>query len=183
MILTRKSHNSNQYVHLNGTHRIMVPTDEEDIFRAYFELAYYHTVNDAEMYENAESIFLLHDSIKIFLQMACRKRETIQTLKMNRFEISIPYSRSNNIGKGMLTRYAINSLTTLLVTRENAYNFIAKREYKTLLLFKKILNSTTLSSITVLFDFLIESQREHIAFIAAEVPELFKAYKCLDQAA
>lgn len=170
MILTKESQNSKLYLHLNGSHHIMVPDGEEDIFRAYLELAYNHSINDAEMYENAESNSLVHDSKKIFSQMACRKRETAQLLKMNRSETSIPCSGSSNFGKGTLTRYVINSFTSLPVTLEGAYDFIAKREYKTLLLYKKILKSTTHSSINVLFDFLIESQHRHIAYVSAEIP-------------
>ncbi|MBN1129493.1 MAG: hypothetical protein JXA71_10930 [Chitinispirillaceae bacterium] len=161
-----ESQTSRQYVHFNGIHQATVPTSEGDILRAYIEFACHYTINDAEMYENAASLAPLGEQKQLFLQLACRKMVTLQQLKINRATPAVSYTPSKKTGNNSLSRYSMDLESTPLLTLEDAINLACWRENKTVLLYEKLSKPSSHKSITALFTFLIESQRENLKYLS-----------------
>jgi hypothetical protein len=169
MIQTKEAVVNRRPMHYNGIHHAMTSNDQEDLFRAYQSFACHHTINDADMYENAASIASLSEQKKLFWGLSGCKRAVVRNLKRNGSDNSVSFTSPKNTNAGTLTRHIIDLDTTPLITLEDAINLAYWRETKTLLLYEKLLKAAGLPSIKTLFDYLMETQREHIAYITQQL--------------
>lgn len=169
MVLTMEPESARQHLLFSGIHHSSATTSEDDIFRAYVEFACHRTDNDAAMYENAASLAPLYEQKHLFLQLAGRKRETLQKVRMTRSAGPFTLSSLKKAQGHSLAQYILDLETTPLLTAEDACNLATRRENKTLLLYEKLLSTATHASIRGLFEMLVASQREHIGYIATQL--------------
>lgn len=171
MNLTKDIVKDRRYLRFNGSSytAVIADKDEDEIFKAYIEFAYYHTINDAEMYEKAVLICRLKEQKTLFSQLACRKREVLNKLKMNRTNFTIALTPPGEIGLGSLNRYLPDMDTIHFFTLEDAFDFAYRRENKTLGLYNKLQKTTHYSMSKLLFDYLIEAQSNLIQYLDAQL--------------
>lgn len=175
MIQTIEPATNRHHFPCNGIHHATVSNEEKDLFRAYHSFACHHTVNDADMYENAASIASLNEQKNLFSGLAGSKRTVVQKLEMNGSYNPVSFTNRSKTNAGNLTRYIMDLDTTPLITLKDAINLAYRRENKTLLLYEKILKTASFPSIKILFDYLIETQREHIAYITQQLVDGWEA--------
>jgi len=123
MIQTKEAVVNRRPMHYNGIHHAMTSNDQEDLFRAYQSFACHHTINDADMYENAASIASLSEQKKFFLGLAGCKRTVVQKLKMNGSDNSVSFSSQRNTNVGNLTRYIMDldaAIATIMAALNSA---------------------------------------------------------------
>jgi rubrerythrin len=158
-----------QHLHFNGLRHATVGNGEEEILEAYLAFAYYHTLNNAEKYENAAANSRLDEQKTLFSQLACRKREVAHRLKSNRSDAALLFEREKKHPNFPQEGAEIDSEVDPLFTLNNAFDFAYRREYKTLAVYEKLAKAVHIPSVRVLFDYLMESQVEHIRYLDTQV--------------
>jgi rubrerythrin len=158
-----------QHVHFNGIHHTTVGNGEEEILEAYLAFAYYHSRSNAEKYENAAANSRLGEQRTLFSQLACRKREVVHRLKINRSDAALLFEMEKKSPGFPEEGSAIDFEVDPLFTLNNAFDFAYRREYKTLAMYEKLAKAVYISSVRILFDYLVESQMEHIRYLDTQV--------------
>jgi len=153
----------------SGIHHVRVIHDEEELSKAYFDFAYFHSKNAAEMYENAAMVLQLPDQKSLFLQLACRKRDVLNTLRMDRADTIVNITSVRKSNMGSMAKYLMDTELSPRTTLKESFDFAYGKETKTLALYQKMAAAANLGSIKALFDFLIESQRGHIQYLDSQL--------------
>lgn len=155
--------------HSNGFHRVTIIDNEDELSKAYFDFAYFHSRNAAEMYENAVAVLQLPEQKALFLQLACRKREVLNRLKMERSDTIVSGNSARKSGAGSFTKYLMDSELTPHTTLKESFDFAYGKETKTLTLYEKMSLAAYLQPTKVLFEYLIASQRSHILYLDSQL--------------
>lgn len=153
----------------NGIHHVTIINKEEELSKAYFDFAYYHSKNAAETYENAAGILKLPEQKSLFLQLAYRKRDVLNRLKMGRFA-AVDFDKSAKAsGAGAVVHSRFGVELSPQTTVKACFDFAYGKETRTLALYEKMSRAVHHHSIKVLFDYLIESQRGHILYLDSQL--------------
>lgn len=155
---------------LTGIHQVKAVDNEQDLFKAYSDFAYYHSSNAAEMYENGAAAVQSRDEKMLFLQLACLKRDMTNKLRMDRPNEPFSFAHSaRRSDANAYARYLMDVELSPRTTLKEAFDYAYDKEIKTLNLYEKMAKAAYLSSTKVLFDYLIESQRSHILFLDSQL--------------
>jgi rubrerythrin len=152
-----------------GIRHVRVISDEEELSKAYFDFAYFRSKNAEKMYENAAAVLPLPEQKALFLQLACRKRDVLTTLKMDRPDTVVTYNSARQSGLGSMVKYLMDTELSPHTTLKESFDFAYDKETKTLALYEKMAGVANVRSTRVLFDFLIESQRRHIQYLDSQL--------------
>lgn len=150
----------------NGIHRVIIIDEKDALFEAYLEFAFFHTLHDAVRYERIAAGSHSHEWKYLFAQLACRKREVLQTLKRNRSEfVSLDFAHREK-NETVLAEKEVppQDQKSAFSTEKQVFEYIYERENRTLDLYRKMADGIRLPSVRVLFNYLIESQRGHMRF-------------------
>jgi rubrerythrin len=158
----------NRPLHFNGFNHVSVDDTEAGVFEAYLEFAFHRTANDAEVYENAATSSPLSEQKNFFIQLACLKKEVADKLKVLRPEYSFIYSGGWQQSEPQSVKQDQEADYGMLATMNDAINFAFPRESKTLALYEKLSKTAHRSSVRVLFDYLLESQRHQLLFLTTQ---------------
>ena len=169
MILTREAMPTEQHVYFNGLRHATVGNGEEEILEAYLAFAYNLTLNNAEKYETAAANSGLDEQKTLFSQLACRKREVAHRLKINRSDAALLFEMEKKHPPFPQAVTAIDLEVDPLFTLNNVFDFAYRREYKTLAVYEKLAKAVLIPSVRILFDYLVESQMEHIRYLDSQV--------------
>ena len=156
---------SKSYSKLDAT----ISDDEEKLFKPYFNFVYYHTINAAEMYENALTYLQLRSQKILFSQLACLKRDVINKLRMNRFDTIVPADSAGRANGSSFNSYLLDVELSPLTTFKEAFDFAYGKETKTTVLYEGLVKTDHPLPIKVLLNCLIESQRNHILFLDSQL--------------
>lgn len=139
--------------------------NEEDLFKAYYDFAYNQTINAACIYESAMNVMQSRSQKILFLQLACRKRDVINKLRMNWPGALVPGNSARQAGVRSFTSYlpdvGLSPLSTLKETLDFAYD----KETQTLARYEKLAKIVHRLPIKALFDLLIGSQLDNVLFL------------------
>jgi rubrerythrin len=153
----------------NGIHHVTIIDNEEELSKAYFDFAFYHSKNAAETYENAAVALKMPEQKSLFLQLAYRKRDVLNRLKMGRFA-AIDFNKSAKAsGAEAVVHSRSGADLTPHTTLKACFDFAYGKETRTLALYEKMSGAVHHHSIKTLFDYLIESQRGHIRFLDSQL--------------
>ena len=153
----------------NSIHYVSIVNNEDELSKAYFNFAFFHSTNAAEMYENAVSVLSLPEQKSLFLQLACRKREVANKLKMERSDTVHFANSPRNNGMGSSIRYLMDPELTSRTTLKEAFDFAYTKETRTLVLYEKMSSAAHIRSTRVLFEYLLESQRGSLLYLDSQV--------------
>jgi hypothetical protein len=158
------------YPQSDGIHHATISDNEKGMFKAYFDFAWYHTINAAGMYENMVTFLKLRGQKILFSQLASRKKEVINELRMNRFGAPVPENSARCAGVSSFTSYLLDIELSPLMTLNDAFDFAYNKETNTLALYGELVKTVPSHvSIKVFFDYFIESQRNHILFLDSQL--------------
>lgn len=158
-----------QNLQFQGIRHATNGNNEGELFKAYLDFAYYHLKNAAEMYENAATVLQLQQQKALFSQLACRKREVISKLRLNGYDTPADVNSTGRSGVSPFTRYLMDVELTPLMTRKEAFDFAYGKETKTLAIYEKLAGTAHLFSIKLLFNYLLESQRQHLVYLDTQM--------------
>lgn len=167
--LSMSGNNNRQFY---GIHHVKEVEDEQDLFRAYADFAFYHSSNAVEMYENGAAVVQSKDQKMLFLQLACLKRDVINKLRTDRDRSNEPFPNAQSARKSVsnpFVRYLRDVELSPQTTLKEAFNYAYGKETKTLTLYEKMARAAYIPSTKVLFEYLIESQRGHILFLDSQL--------------
>jgi rubrerythrin len=168
MFTTKNSAVFNRHLHFRGINHVLTVDSETEVFKAYIEFAFHHTEKDVEAFENAASDSALEEQKILFLHLAWMKREVIDKLKIHRRGTSSAYNAENGrTGTSYLERKVREELRPF-TTINDAFDFAWQRENRTHALYEKLGKTAQLSSVKVLFDFLLASQRHIIIYLKTQ---------------
>lgn len=157
-----------RHLHYNGINHVTVGDNAAEVFKAYLNFALHHTINDAEVYDNAAANSRLSEQKKLFVQLACRKKEVIDKLKMHRSDSTFIYVAGWKQTGYSLAEHQKEVESVPPATMNGTLNFAYQREHRTLALYEKLGKTAHLSSVRVLFDYLLESQRHQILYLTTQ---------------
>ena len=171
MSLTKDLVKERRYLHVDGNNHTTTIADkaEDEVFKAYIEFAYYHTINDAVMYEKAVLISRLKEQKALFSQLSCRKRDVLNKLKVNRSNTAIALTLPQETGRSSSNSYQPDMDTITFFTLEDAFDFAYQREKNTLALYDKLQKTAHYPLSKTLFDYLKEIQFTTIEFLDAQL--------------
>jgi len=153
----------------HGLRQVKALDSEEELLKAYSDIAVYHTRNAAELYENAAALVQSRDQKVMFLQLACRKKDVLHTLMIGRSDTHLRAGALESGGLGPFPRLLMDAGLSLKTTLKEAFNFAYNKEAATLSLYEKMANAATILSIKVLFDYLMESERLHVRYLDSQL--------------
>lgn len=152
-----------------GLRHVKAIDSDEELLKAYSDFAFYHTRNAAELYEYAAALVQSRDQKVLFLQLACRKKDVLHKLMMGRSETHLRAEAAKNGGLGPFPRFLRDAGLSLRTTLKEAFSFAYNKEAATLALYEKMANAANLFSIKMLFDYLIESERQHVVYLDSQL--------------
>jgi len=139
--------------------------NEEDLFKAYFDFAYNHTINAGCLYESAMHVMQSRRQKNLFLQLAYRKRDVINKLRMNWPGALVPGNSARQAGVRSFTSYlpdvGLSPLSTLKETLDFAYD----KETQTLARYEKLAQTAHRLPTKALFYLLMVSQLDNVLFL------------------
>jgi rubrerythrin len=155
MMEATKTKGHSQYF---GINQVTVADGEDGIFSAFIELAFQHTQNDSMVYEYA-ALHSTNPTQKIlFIQLACRKIEVLNKLKMQRSDSALLRSAQQSHNGYSLSWYLKEIESAPLITMEDSMKFAIQRECRTFALYKKLEKIMLYDSTKALFEYLVNSQ-------------------------
>lgn len=153
----------------NSIHYVSIVNNEDELSKAYFDFAFFHSSNAVEMYENAVSVLALPEQKSLFLQLACRKREVVNKLKMECSDTVHFANSPRNSGTGSSGKYRMDPELTTRTTLKEAFDFACTKETRTLALYEKMSSAAHIRLARVLFEYLLESQRGALLYLDSQV--------------
>ena len=158
------------HVQYNGIIQALVADDEVAIFSGFLEFAVHHTLSDIKVYENAGSNAVNRDIKLFFIQLAGRKMDVSNKLKMQQSGSSARrLAEKLRNGQG-LSRFVKETEADLFAGVGDAKGYARRKEGVTLGLYEKMRKKVQQYSTTALFEYLIESQRILIDFTSMHLP-------------
>jgi hypothetical protein len=157
------------YPQFDGVPSATISVDEEELYKPYFDFPFYNTIYTAGMYENMVTFLKLRNQKNLFSQLASRKRDVINKLMMTRFGTPVPGDFARYAGVSSFTGYLLDVELSPLITLKQAFDFAYGKEIKTLALYRELVKTAPHVSIEALFDYFIESQRDHILFLDSQL--------------
>jgi hypothetical protein len=162
---------SNRHIHFRGLTEAFAIDCEEGLFAALLEIAYHHTVNDIEIYENEVINSNQHNQKSFFLQLIFRKKDVINRLKMYRSEFYLGHATIGEHRKRSSPKNPIKKSFPSPEGVNEAFQFAFQRENRSLALFSKLKESMGHDSTKALFDYLISAQNDCILYLTTECSE------------
>jgi hypothetical protein len=161
---TIKKRHSNYY----GINQITVADGNDGVFAGFIELAFHQTQNDVLVYEHAARHSADQKKKYLFFQLASRKTEVLNKLKIQRSEISILHAQEQSQNEHSFSRYLKEIESGPLIAIEDAFKFAIQRECRTLTLYKKLEKIMLLVSTKALFEYLVKSQYALMEFLSSQ---------------
>jgi hypothetical protein len=165
-VLTKNFSTTKQYLYFSGINHVSADDGETGVYNAYLEFAFHHSANDAEVYNNASSDSRLSEQKNLFMQLAFRKKEIADKLKMYRSDSSFAAERKQ--AGPSLAKHHQETASRTFTSMNDSLNFAFQRESRTLALYEKLAKTAIIPSIRKLFDYLLESQRNQILFLTTQ---------------
>jgi rubrerythrin len=168
-VFTKEALTTKWHFRFNGISSVADDDSETGVYNAYLEFAFHRTMHDAEAYEDAARNSRSGEQKNLFVQLACRKQEVSDTLKMYRSDSSF----TNDTGKKQSVFIPSKQPQQqtdkgMFATMNDAINFAFQRENRTLELYEKMAKTAHLFSIRALFDYLLESQRHQMLYLTTQ---------------
>lgn len=159
-------------LHFSNFNRNTPPDNNIEVFNAYLEFAYHHTLNDAEIYENARTISRLPEQKNLFIQLACRKSDVADRLRLYMSDSAIAHFTKRTPAGHALVKKIKDTESFTFPTMDDAVTFASQRESRTTAFYKKLSKTANLAAVRAMFDFLLESQRRHLLYITQYCMEI-----------
>ena len=168
MVLTKEGTLKKRHTTYYGINKVTVADGEDGIFSGFIELAFNRTQNDIFLYEHAARQTTEETKKILFFQLASRKTEVLNKLKIQRSGFSILHASEQSRNIYSLSRYLKEIESEPLLTIEDAFKFAIERECRTLTLYKKLEKIMVLVSTKALFKYLVNSQYALMEFLSSQ---------------